>query len=230
MKNFLFIVSIFYASLCYSYVVVDKIKGDASFYDNENKKIKINPGDKIEDGYSVITDSNSEVEMVIEDIGMVVLYGNSKFVVNGGRSDSKSFSSGIVRNLYADGFSSIIDYFYGKATFFIKKLSREYVVSTPYAVIGVRGTSFSLNLNEESKEIGLFKGMVEVKKGSEVKILKPGQSAYILDREIKISNRLSSIMEKEKKRAIKLEKYFQEREKKIRQREETIRKKLDKRQ
>jgi len=224
----------FAVSSLYSQVTINNIKGSALIINDKNEKIEAKKGDVLNQGYSISTSSNSEAEILLNDTGIVVLYENSRFTLNPPLNEEKtSFLEGLfgIKKLYADDSQSLIDYLYGKATFFIKKLSeKQYSVRTPTAVCGVRGTSFSINSDDNLSEIGLFKGSVELKNNkdnkNEVKVLKPGQTAYITSVDIKIDTRLSKIMEKEKKRAEKLEKYFEKVNLKIKERNEKLDKKL----
>ncbi|MEW6012531.1 MAG: FecR family protein [Elusimicrobiales bacterium] len=221
-----------FSSNIYADAVIYKIKGNIEFINDKKEKILLKEGDSIGKNYEVMTQKNSEVELLIEDIGMVVVYENSKFVISDSNPvTSLSFLDKLlgVKNLYAEEEKSFVDYLYGKATFFIKKLgTKKYSVRTPTAVCGVRGTSFSVISDDKASEIGLFKGVIEVGKGEEVKTLNPGQTAYVSRTEIKINERLSKIMEKEKKRAEKLEKYFDNVRKKIDERNKKISEKLSK--
>ncbi|MEF3279731.1 MAG: FecR family protein [Elusimicrobiota bacterium] len=217
--------------------IIYKTSGTVEFYNDKNEKINLKEGDVIGSGYSIITSSNSEAQLLLENKSMVFLFENTKFILKREEKikDNSSFLDFIfgVKNLNAEENSLLeksYNYLIGKATFFINKMSKEYKVKTPQAVCGVRGTNFSIISDEEHSEIGLFKGLVDIEKDGEVKTLKPGQSAYITKIEIKIQHRLSTIMMREKQRAKKLEKYFENVRKKLEERDKKIKEKIEKRQ
>lgn len=212
-------------------VTIYKIKGKVEFIDINNKILSLKEGDNIDENITVKTYPSSEVELVYDDGIMVFLSENSSFTIRKVQKIKQAswILDILTLNLYADekGNESWFDYLYGKAMFFVKKLDKSYNVKTPTAVCGVRGTNFSIVADENISEVGLFKGIVEVEKDDKRLILKPGQLAIITRQDIKVENRLSSIMDKEKKRAEKLEKYFENVMIRLKKRDETVRKKIE---
>ena len=224
-------------------VKIHRIKGDVEFLAADNKRLSLKEGDIIESRSSLFkklslkkedsiegevtikTSSSSEVELIYDDGMMIFLSENSSFTINK-RSPLMSWILDLfTTRLYADD-QTWFDYLYGKAMFFVKKLDKSYTVRTPHAVIGVRGTNFSVLCNDDLSEIGLFKGSIEVEKDGEKAVLKPGESAFVTKQDLKIEKRLSSFMEKERERALKLERYFENVMLKIKRRDERVGEKI----
>jgi len=212
-------------------ITVKDIKGDVFAINEKGEKVTLKKGDTIERGYSILTSTSSYVEIILDEIGVVALYENTKFVME--KSTSSSFVSIIdrifgVKELNATENESIFDYLYGKALFVLKSLGEmKYNVKTIQAVCGVRGTSFLINSTDKLSEVGVYKGEVEVIKGDIKKVIKRNQTAYITETDIKIENRLSKIAERERNRALKIERYFERIREKLEKRNRELDKKLD---
>lgn len=228
---FFLILSIFLNLEIDASVLVYKIKGNAEFININGEFLLLKEGDRVDESITIKTSSSSEVELVYDDGIMVFLSENSTFTIKGKGDNviSSWILNLITLSLYAQEKKeeSWIDYLYGKALFFIKKLDKTYAVKTPHAVIGVRGTTFSIISKDDISEVGLFRGVVDIEKDEKKFILKAGQSAIITTHQVKIENRLSALMQKEKKRAEKLERYFENVMIKLKKRDEDLRKKID---
>lgn len=198
-------------------VVLFKASGKYEVLNDKGEKVELKAGDELYENYTVITYKDSEVQIIIDDDNLVAVSANSKIKVSDVINKKDN--------------SSLLDMIYGKATFIINKLmDGKFKVGVPNAVIGVRGTSFSVisDSTAEKTEVGLFKGMVELEKDGKIVNMKPGQSAIISKIDLKIQNRLSGIMLKEKNRALKLERYFNKVRKNMKKREMKIKEKLEK--
>ncbi len=219
----------FFLSLeAFAGIKVYKVTGNVSYYSSDGKRIEISTGSYLSTGMTIKTSSASEVELVYDDGIMILLSENSSLTIGLQKSTSSSISFlnifDLATDVWADdGFSDNgwLDYLYGKAMFFVNKLENmQYKIKTPIAVFGVRGTNFSIISDNNSSEIGVFKGEIEVMKGDERVVLKAGQSAIVDKIKIRLQNRFSSIMEKERKRAHRLERYFENVMRKLKERDE----------
>jgi hypothetical protein len=113
----------------------------------------------------------------------------------------------------------------GKALWLAAKLKGKSVskfsVRTPSAVCAVRGTDFSIMVSTSGEtSVGLFEGNVDISgPGLETKALAAGGEAFAGYGEIAVQRRLSALMKAEKKRYLK-----------VKNRAESLRKRLAKRE
>lgn len=235
MNKMVVVAIIFMFTNLYSEIKVYKYTGDVKFLDSNESVVFLKEGDVLKEGYSVITSPKSEVQLIYDNKSMVFLFENSRFTVGvSTKSQNKTSFWDLIlpgKKLYAEDkswYEEWYDYLYGKATFFINKLDKKYSVKIPQAVCGVRGTNFTIISSTDVSEVGLFNGIVDIEKDGKIHILKPNQSAYITQTDIKIQQRLSKIMEAEKKRAEKLKKYFDNVRNKLEYRDKRIKEKLGK--
>ncbi|MCX7641885.1 MAG: FecR family protein [Elusimicrobiales bacterium] len=221
---------VFMSLILESKIILYKTHGDVNIFDNDGNLVYLKDGDDLSPGFTIKTSSTSKAELIYEEGIMVFISESTSFTIRKNKKNSNSLTSifdVFTTNLLAQDQESWIDYLYGKAMFFIQKLDKRYIVKTPTAVCGVRGTNFSIIATENKTEVGLFKGLLEIEKDDKKVVLKPGELAIIDRQNIKIEKRLTDIMEKERLRAIKIEKYFKSVIDKLKKREDKLKYRLD---
>lgn len=68
----------------------------------------------------------------------------------------------------------------GDTEMYVKKRGKEFLVITPKAVTGCRGTEFSVKVdNSGTTDVHLFEGIVEMRNSTEISYLVPGQTAKV---------------------------------------------------
>lgn len=220
MKKYLIILALFNFTIVRLWsqeAFLNKYKGKIQIYDEKGKEIDVKNIKQIGEGYQIKTDKNSECEILFKDGTLLFVSENSSIKIEKGKysNEERNFS---------------FDFLKGKILFFVNKVKaklNDVSIKTPTAVCAVRGTNFSIIASSETSNIGLFDGLLEVKKDEQIKELKPGNEA-IVSREIKISERLSAVMEKEKARAEKLAKYVEKVRQKLEERQKKIEDRVNK--
>ncbi|PIS46727.1 MAG: hypothetical protein COT17_07085 [Elusimicrobia bacterium CG08_land_8_20_14_0_20_51_18] len=218
MGKFLVLALLFSLSPLHSQdAVINKSKGKIYAADADGKAIDVKKVKTLREGCTVKTGPRSECEVLFKDGSLIFLSENTGLKIEKAKLTEEEQDYGF-------------NFFKGKVLFFVNKAKRKfhsYKVRTPTAVCAVRGTDFSIIASSESSRIGLFEGAMNVEKDGESRELQPGHEAVVA-REIAVADRLSSIMNKEKKRADKLRKYVEGVRAKVEKRAEFIEKKLDK--
>jgi len=217
MYKYLLVLLISFSGNIYSQdAIVNKFKGKIQVLDGNGIELDSKSYKLLKEGYTIKTDKKSECEILFKDGTILFVSENSQIKIEKSKitKEERDYNMNFIK---------------GKILFFINKIkAQKNIVSikTPTAVCAVRGTDFSIITSTEISNIGLFEGLLDVQKDNEVKQLKPGTEA-VVSRDIKISQRLSTIMEKERKRAEKLAKYIKQVRNKLSQREEFLDKKLN---
>jgi|GEM_PF-6230568 len=68
----------------------------------------------------------------------------------------------------------------GTTRFEFSKIKGVYKVKIPGAILGIRGTTFDVCVNaDKSTAIALLEGKIEIERGSEITVLKPGETAIL---------------------------------------------------
>jgi len=214
---FLFILTPLFSQDAY----INKMKGQLEIFDSQGKDIKPAIHSPLYEGYTIRTAKNGKCEIIFKDKSVIFISENSEIKIDKTliQDENRDFS---------------LNFLSGKILFFVQRiLNSNYKIKTPTAVCAVRGTDFSIIVSSSSSLVGLFDGKMDIEKDNQIKELNPGSEAEISN-EIFINNRLSSIMEKEKKRADKLKKYVEKlrrkmeiREKKIKEKQEKSREKIE---
>lgn len=121
---------------------VDAISGDATLADPSGKPGALSQGQKVYEGQTINTASNGEVHLVTEDGGVIAVRPDTVFRVDGykaeGGTDDKIFMS-----LFKGAIRSITGWI-GKHN------NSAYLITTPSATIGVRGTDHETTVIEKS--------------------------------------------------------------------------------
>lgn len=117
------------------------------FYKSDDKWLKVEKGIKvyIKPDTEITTERASSVELYFDNGSKLKIgpFSYYKFI----NEDEKEISSFL---------------FIGKIRNWVKKLSKEYKVQTPHAVVGVRGTDFLISQDKEKTKIEVYDGSVDV--------------------------------------------------------------------
>lgn len=121
---------------------IDAISGNAFVSDKSGKSTGISVGQKIYEGQTIATASDSEVHLVTEDGGIIALRPSTTFRVDGYRAKGDSADK-IFMSLFRGAMRSITGWV-GKHN------TSAYLISTPNATIGIRGTDHETTVIEET--------------------------------------------------------------------------------
>lgn len=127
--------------------IITNPKGNV-FYRNLNSgwiKLKKDTNITINDGYEVMTERASSVEIIFDDGSRIKIGPNSYY-----RLDKH------------DDTQNTATLFIGKIRNWVKKHSREYKIKTPHAICGVRGTDFLVNVEQGFSRVEVYEGTVNV--------------------------------------------------------------------
>ncbi len=131
-------------------VVVNSKVGEVHFYNPRGEEEEVAVGDRISEGYKVVTGPTGRVDLEVPGYGVMRVARSSEFRVSRLSRDSAYFfvKKGAVVNV-------------------LKKLGKKsYQVASPTAVVGVRGTAFAVVASEKATKVAVLKGEVEVKRDS----------------------------------------------------------------
>ncbi|MDH5230912.1 MAG: FecR family protein [Gammaproteobacteria bacterium] len=155
------------------------VLGQAVKVSQEGAEIALHKGDIVDAGDTIITSANGQVQVRMEDGGLIAVRPGSQFkidefVYEGNNETDKNFFS-----LVEGGFRSI--------TGAIGQTNKKaYKVKTPVATIGIRGTDYSATYCEsncgdlaDGLYVGVMSGGVAVENDVGVMDLDPGQYGVI---------------------------------------------------
>ncbi len=153
---FVIIILLFFSfSIHASTVKVENVIGRAEYRKlSDSKWKKLTANMKLSIDHRIRTGKSSKVVLVCKDGSKITLRNRVVFDIKELKSTSekKSFSFKLL---------------YGRAKAVVTKLTRKkdkWTISTPTAVVGVRGTTFGISARGDKKcEVAVFKGKVEVK-------------------------------------------------------------------
>ena len=111
---------------------IDLIDGDARFFDNQKKRRTVQVGDKVYEGDSIVTGRDGEVHLTMEDEGFIAVRSNTQMRIAQYRAQGDDQDRGVIA-LVVGSLRSITGWI-GKYR------PQSYVVRTPTATIGIRGT------------------------------------------------------------------------------------------
>lgn len=175
-----------------------------------------------------------------------LLTGDGTVIELGENSET---SAGTLK-LEKEGLDYVFDLLKGKIMLLVPHLKRtaRFKVRTPAAVCAIRGTGFSVLLSSGSSAIGLFEGALDILAGGRETALAQGSEAVAgIGEEVRVNDRFSRQMLAEQRRFLVLKKYAENvrkklegregfiddflggREKKLKSREERMKKKLEER-
>jgi hypothetical protein len=111
---------------------VEFVEGDVRIFDKTKAMRRVNVGDAINEGDSIVTGSDGEIHLHMGDEGLIAVRPNTKMRIAQFRADGDDQDKGIF-GLLSGTFRSV--------TGWIGRYNpRGYLVRTPTATIGVRGT------------------------------------------------------------------------------------------
>lgn len=144
MKNlFVFLASLLVCLAAYPaelFGTVDAISGIGFVSDNSGKTTGMTKGQKIYEGQTIITASDSEVHLITEDGGVIALRPDTKFRVDEYKAEGDS-TDRIFMSLFKGAIRSITGWI-GKHD------TSAYRITTPTATIGIRGTDHETTVIE----------------------------------------------------------------------------------
>lgn len=147
MKKILIITILLFPINILNAAFVSNPKGNVFYRTSSSNWTKMNPNDKvtINEGYEVMTERASSVEITFNDGSKLKLGPNSYYRME--RETSTETTSNLL---------------IGKARNWIKKHSKEYKIKTPHAICGVRGTDFLVDVDQGLSRIEVYEGSVNV--------------------------------------------------------------------
>ena len=144
MKNlFVFLAALLVCHAAYPaelFGTVDAISGIGFVSDSSGKTASMTTGQKIYEGQTIITASDSEVHLITEDGGVIALRPDTKFRVDEYKAEGDSTDK-IFMSLFKGAIRSITGWI-GKHD------TSAYRITTPTATIGIRGTDHETTVIE----------------------------------------------------------------------------------
>lgn len=124
---------------------VELVEGDVRVYDKAKKARRVVVGDRVFEGEGIVTGTDGELHLVMEDGGFIAVRPNTRMSITAYRAEGDEQDKSFF-NLLQGTFRSV--------TGWIGKFNpRSYQVRTPTATIGVRGTDHEpLVIPEGSRE------------------------------------------------------------------------------
>lgn len=116
----------------YKAAKIELTEGDVRLYDTTNNMRKPQLGDAVNQGDSIITGADGEIHLAMEDGGFIAVRPNTMMRISNYRAEGDDDDQGVF-GLLRGSFRSITGWI-GRHS------ARRYVVRTPTATIGVRGT------------------------------------------------------------------------------------------
>lgn len=111
---------------------VDLIEGDVHIYDSRNAPRTVHVNDNIFEGDAIVTGSDGEIHMTMEDTGFIAVRPNTKMRIMQYRANGDDQDKGVI-GLLVGSFRSI-------SGWISKYQPKSYEIRTPTATIGIRGT------------------------------------------------------------------------------------------
>jgi hypothetical protein len=157
---------------------VELVEGDVRFVDAKDQVRRLKVGDEAYEGDRIITGSDGEVHLNMEDGGYIGVRPNTNMQIVNFRAEGGSNDSAVL-NLVQGSFRSI--------TGWISKLSeKSYQVQTPTATIGVRGTEHEPMVIPEGSKLGdagtydrVFAGETAIQTPQGSVNVRPNQAGFV---------------------------------------------------
>ncbi|MBV8665820.1 MAG: FecR domain-containing protein [Burkholderiaceae bacterium] len=125
---------------------VELLEGDVRIFDNQKKRRTVQVGDTVYEGDSVVTGADGEIHMTMSDEGFIAVRPNTKLRIALYRANGDAQDQGII-GLLSGSLRSI--------TGWIGKYKpKAYVIRTPNATIGIRGTDHEPKVIPEGSSEG----------------------------------------------------------------------------
>lgn len=135
-------------------------------------------GSEVESGDIVVTGANGRAQIRFSDGGLVALYPDSHFMVTRYADTGNAAQDQFAVNLVRGGLRAITGWIG-------KRDARNYKVTTPTALVGIRGSAFLIAFNEQGEllvsgeqdeiEVCTGAGCVGVKAGESVRVISSSQ-------------------------------------------------------
>ena len=160
---------------------VDLVEGDVRFFNSGQRMRRPRVGDPILEGESIVTGSNGEVHLLMEDGGYIGVRPGTKMRITNFRAEGDADDRSVI-GLLEGSFRSV--------TGWIARLGpNRAVVRTPTAVIGIRGTEHEPLFIPESSTLGdpgtydrVHIGETEIRTSQGAISVRPNQAGYATHR------------------------------------------------
>ena len=173
MKKIFYFIFIFIFNIYLFAHHIDLIEGDVEIIKPSGQKIKAIDEMQVDEKDIIVTSDNSFVNIVLDDKSEISIEENTKIKLE------KYLEEKNKKHIEVKLDKGMIKCLVNKNEI----IQKEFKLSTPVAVVGVRGTEFITNYNEnEDGEIDVFTGEVEIsniEKPDEKHILQTGESLRI---------------------------------------------------
>ena len=144
------------------------LKGTAKIQKKNNSMIAATSGMQIEQGDKIITENKTRAQIILKDDTIITIGENSTFQFD------NFFFDGTKKSTVS---MSTSRGFFRSVTGKIGKLAPErFKVKTSSATIGIRGTDFSVRLQNAIERFRCYSGGIRITFGDTHKDLKPGES------------------------------------------------------
>lgn len=159
MKILMILLSLFFTSLCFaaevSYGIFMVVKGDIKVINVKNETISAKVGVKIFQGETVISGADSRAKIVMSDRNVINISPDTKLKISKYENDVTSGSKSVELNLLEGKVRNNVEQTYDGE-------KSKFIIKTPTAVAGVRGTQFSTAFDPGTRmtEIVTLKGSV----------------------------------------------------------------------
>jgi len=111
---------------------IDLMEGDVRVFDNKKALRTVHVGDTIFEGDSIVTGKDGEIHMTMEDTGFIAVRPNTKMQITQYQANGDNQDKGV--------FGLLVGSFRSISGWIGKYQPKSYVIRTPTATIGIRGT------------------------------------------------------------------------------------------
>jgi len=144
------------------------LKGSAEIHRDNNNILPAKSGMKIEEGDKVVTQSKTRVQIILKDETIITIGANSSFQFDEFFFDNSKKSTLSMRMNRG---------FFRSVTGKIGKIAPErFKVKTSSATIGIRGTDFSVRLQNAIERFRCYSGGIRITFGNTIRDIHAGES------------------------------------------------------
>jgi hypothetical protein len=144
------------------------LKGSADVHRNSNEMLHAQPGMTIEKGDKIVTQSKTRVQIILKDDTIITIGSNSSFQFD------KFFFDGTKKSTLSMHMNRG---FFRSVTGKIGKIAPErFKVKTSSATIGIRGTDFSVRLQNTIERFRCYSGGIRITFGNTTRDINAGES------------------------------------------------------
>jgi hypothetical protein len=111
---------------------IDLMEGDVRVFDSKKAPRTVHVGDKIFEGDSIVTGKDGEIHMTMEDTGFIAVRPDTKMQITQYQANGDNQDKGV--------FGLLVGSFRSISGWIGKYQPKSYVIRTPTATIGIRGT------------------------------------------------------------------------------------------